>query len=120
NQLTFFGHAVDARPVMYHHGYDYEDIVSIKNTLQQYRREGLVNDEYSQKISAIIDEIYSPPHPLSVDDYVDQVTITNYWFFKKLFRNYRKSVPNLVFIAQEKVSLALILKHHIEQETIIH
>lgn len=120
NQLTFFGHGVDARPVMYHHGYDYEDIVSIKNALQQYRRDGLVNDEYSQKISAIIDEIYSPPHPLSVDDYVDQVTITNYWFFKKLFRNYRKSVPNLVFIAQEKVSLSLILKHHIEQETIIH
>lgn len=120
NQLTFFGHAVDARPVMHHHGYDYEDIVSIKNVLSQYKREGLVNDEYSQKISGIIDEIYSPPHPLSVDDYVDQVTITNYWFFKKLFKNYKKNAPNLVFMAQEKVSLSLIMAHHIDKDTLIH
>lgn len=120
NQLTFFGHTVSARPVMHHHGYDYEDIVSMKNALQQYKRDGLVNDEYFIKISALIDELYSPPHPLSVDDYVDQVTITNYWFFKKLFKNYRKNVPNLVFMSQEKVALALIMKHHIERETPIY
>lgn len=120
NQLTFFGHTVSPRPVMHHHGYDYEDIVSMKNALQQYKREGLVNDEYFIKISSLIDELYSPPHPLSVDDYVDQVTITNYWFFKKLFKNYRKNVPNLVFMAQEKVALALILKHHIDKETPIY
>lgn len=120
NQLTFFGQTVAARPVMYHHGYDYEDIVSIKNTLVQYKREGLINDEYFEKISTLIDDIYTPPHPLSVDDYVDQITITNYWFFKKLFKNYRKSVPNLVFIAQEKVALSLILKHHLEKETPIY
>ncbi len=120
NQLTFFGHTVSARPVMHHHGYDYEDIVSMKNALQQYKREGLVNDEYFTKISSLIDELYSPPHPLSVDDYVDQVTITNYWFFKKLFKNYRKNVPNLVFMSQEKVALALIMKHHIEKETPIY
>lgn len=120
NQLTFFGQTVAARPVMYHHGYDYEDIRSIKNVLIQYKRDGLVNDEFFEKIATLIEDLYTPPHPLSVDDYVDQLTITNYWFFKKLFKNYRKSVPNLVFIAQEKVALSLILKHHIERETPIY
>jgi len=119
NQVTFFGHTVDARPVMYHHGYDFEDIVSMKNALQQYKREGLINDEYYQKIAALIDEIYSTPHPLSLDDYVDQLTITNYWLFKRLFKNYKKSVPNLIFIAQEKVALELLLKHHLDNKTSI-
>lgn len=119
-QFTFFGHTVDARPVMHHHAYDYEDILAAKNALQQYKREGVINEEVYTKLSELIDEIYSGPHPLSVFDYVDQVTVTNYWLFKKLFKNYRKSVPNLVFLSQEKIALQLILEHHLENKTSIN
>lgn len=120
NQFTFFGHTVDARPVMHHHAYDYEDIISIKNSLQQLKREGSLSEEIYAGLVKWIEAIYGDPHPLSSGDYVDQVTITNYWLFKKLFENYNRQVPNLVFISQEKIALQLLLAYHLDTQTAIN
>lgn len=119
-QFTFFGHTVDPRPVMYHHAYDYEDIVSAKNALSQMRRDGDINEITQQKINALIDNIYRSPHALSLNDYTDQITVTNYYLFREIFKGYKKYVPNLVFLAQENIALNLLLKYHLQNPTSIH
>ncbi len=120
HQFTFFGHTVDPRPVMHHHAYDYEDIVSIQNARQQQKREGLITEDTYNRLMSLVKEIYSSPHPLSLNDYVDQVTVSNYWLFKKLFENYKKSVPNLVFLSQEKIALQLMMAYHLDNKTSIN
>lgn len=120
NPFAFFGHTVDARPVIHHPPYGTEGIKESKNDLGNYQREGKISQETYQKLLKFIDEVYNSPHPLSQNDYVDQITITNYWMFKKLFEQFNKSKPNLIFLSQEKVVLGLILDHHISNETTIH
>lgn len=120
DQFTFFGHTVDPRPVMYHHAYDYEDILKIKNLLAQSKREGEIGEEVYQKIVTIVDQIYGSPHALSLNDYADQITITNYWLFKEIFRDYKKNVPNLVYLAQENIALNLLTEYHLDNPTAIH
>ncbi len=119
-QITFFGHTVDARPVLHHAPYSHEDITAAKNSLNQLLREGKIDKETFDKISTVITEIYGSIHVLSADDYVDQLTITNYWLFKKLFEGYNKPVPNMVYLAQEKVVLQLLLDHHLNKKTSIN
>ncbi len=119
-QLTFFGHTVDARPVLHHAPYNHQDIIDAKNSLTQLVREGKLGKDQQDKLVELVDEIYGSIHALSADDYVDQLTITNYWLFKKLFENYNRPTPNLVYLAQEKVVLQLLLDHHIDQKTSIN
>ncbi len=118
--LTFFGHTVDAQTVLHHEAYAGEGIKECQNWLLAYEREGKISPETKRKISIFINEVYNTPHPLSLDDYVDQLTVTNYWMFKKLFQKYNKFRPNLIYLSQEKLTLELIYKNHLDKDTIIN
>ncbi len=120
NQFTLLGHTVDARPVIHHDPYYSEGIKESKNNILSLERNGEINKEVAQKINKFIESIYNTPHSLSADDYVNQITITNYYIFKNLFQKYNKFRPNLIFLAQEKLVLELIIKNHISQKTVIH
>lgn len=120
NQFTLLGHTVDARPVIHHEPYNSEGIKESKNNILALLRNGEINNQVFQKLNQFIEPIYNSPHPLSKNDYVDQITITNYWIFKNLFQKYNKFRPNLVFLAQEKLVLELLLANHISQKTTIH
>ncbi len=120
DDITLFGHTVDALPVIHHGPYDATGIKECQNWLLAYEREGKISKETKQRISSFINKIYNSPHPLSADDYLDQLTITNYFIFKKLFQKFNKFRPNLVYLSQEKVTLDLIKNNHLEKDTIIN
>lgn len=118
--VTLFGHTVDAQTVIHHETYGAEGIKECQNWLLAFEREGKISKETKQKIGGFINEIYNTPHPLSLNDYVDQLTVTNYWIFRKLFQKYNKFRPNLIYLSQEKITLDLILKNHLDKNTIIN
>jgi hypothetical protein len=118
--VTLFGHTVDAQTVIHHEPYNIEGIKECQNWLLAFEREGKIDKDTKNKINNFINETYNTPHPLSLDNYVDQLTVTNYWIFKKLFQKYNKFRPNLVYLSQEKITLDLILKNHLNKETIIN
>lgn len=118
--ITLFGHTVDAQTVLHHEAYGAEGIKECQNWLLAFEREGKISKETKQKIGGFLNEIYNTPHPLSLNDYVDQLTVTNYWIFRKLFQKYNKFRPNLVYLSQEKITLDLILKNHLDKSTIIN
>ncbi len=118
--LTLFGHTADARPVINHPPYHHDAITEIKNRIHTIQREGDLTKEETEKLISFFEEVYKSPHALSANDYHDQLTITNYWIFKKMFEKYPKAVPNLVFISQEKVTLQLLLKYHLYTDTLLH
>ncbi len=118
--VTLFGHTVDAQTVIHHEPYGAEGIKECQNWLLAFEREGKISKETKQKIGGFINEIYNTPHPLSLNDYVDQLTVTNYWIFRKLFQKYNKFRPNLIYLSQEKITLDLILKNHLDKNTIIN
>lgn len=118
--ITLFGHTVDAQTVLHHEAYDATGIKECQNWLLNYERDGKISKETKQKISTFVNEIYNTPHPLSLDEYVDQLTVTNYWIFKKLFQKYNKFKPNLIYLSQEKITLDLIKNNHLNKKTIIN
>lgn len=120
NQLTFLGHTVDSRPVLNHAPYSPEDIQMALNSLLQLKREAKITDEQYESLKDLTENIYGSPHAMSQDTFTDQITVTNYWLFKKLFQKFNRSVPNLVYLAHENISLKLLLTHHIDQKTAIH
>lgn len=120
DDITLFGHTVDALPVIHHGPYEATGIKECQNWLLAYEREGTITSEVKMKIGSFVNEIYNTPHPLSLDEYVDQLTITNYWIFKKLFQKYNKFRPNLVYLSQEKVTLDLIKNNHLDKGTILN
>jgi len=120
NQVGLFGHSVDARPVIHHPPYTTEAITEARNALLQLQRENKATKEVSQEIMRLLNQIYASPYALSQDDYVDQLTVSNYEFFKRLFAHFNKPTPNLIYLAQEKVVLDLLLEHHIHRDTTIH
>ena len=120
NLLPFFGHAYDSRPVIFHKSYEQDAIIDTKGRLEQLRREGAIGKKEIDRIKVLVDEIYASPHAMSMDTYVDQLTVTNYYFFKKLFSGYKKFTPNLIFLSQEMITLQLLSEYHLKQDTIIN
>ncbi|MBP9716835.1 MAG: hypothetical protein KBD51_02725 [Candidatus Levybacteria bacterium] len=120
DDITLFGHTVDALPVIHHEPYGAEGIKECQNWLLAYERDGKISKETKQKMNSFVNEIYNTPHPLSADDYLEQLTITNYWIFKKLFQKYNKFRPNLVYLSQEKITLGLIKNNHLNKDTVIN
>lgn len=118
--LTLFGHTADSRPVMHHPSYHHDAITDIKNKIIIMKRDADLTAEQSEKLISFFEEVYETPHALSANDYHDQLTITNYWIFKKMFENYQKAVPSLVFLSQEKITLRLLEQCHLTEDTLIH
>lgn len=119
-QMRFFGHTADAKPVLNHPAYGVDAITEIKSKLIALGREGKIGSVATTELFNLFEDVYASPHVLSCDTYVDQLTISNYWFFKKMFRNYKKFVPDLIFLSQEMVVLDLIKRHHLYEDTSLH
>lgn len=120
NQASLFGHTVDSRPVIHHPPYTMDAITGIRNSLVQLEREEKITKEMSRETMRFFTQVYASPHVLSQNDYPDQLTVSNYDLFKKLFGHYNKFTPNLVYLSQEKIVLELLLEHHLHQDTTIH
>lgn len=119
--ISFFGRSSDAESVMYSSPYSIEAVIEMKKKLETLQREGQLDENKKNSIDALLTTIYSSPHTFSANDFTDQLTITNYYFWKKLFPSIKENeVPNYIMLSQEKILLNLITKYHLDQDTPIH
>lgn len=121
SQIAFFGRSVDPKTVLYSSPYTQESITEIQKHLSTLQREGTLSQPVAEKIQTILQSVYATPHAYTGADYVDQLTITNYYFWKKLFPSFiETNVPNYIMLSQEKILLNLLTSYHIAQDTAIH
>lgn len=121
SQVTFFGRAVDPKTVLYAPPYTSQEVLDIEKRLSTSQNEGIMSHPVAHKIKALIEDIYISPHAYSASDFVDQLTITNFYLWRKLFPGFKKNqIPNYIMLSQEKVLLKLLLSYHLDQDTPIH
>jgi hypothetical protein len=120
-QLTFFGRSIDSSTVLYSPPYKTDALKEINKQLSFFVKEGQLTGENIDKIQSLFAAIYASPHPLTGTDFVDQLTITNYYFWKKLFPEYKEQdIPNYIMLSQEKILLQLLLDYHLDHDTIVN
>lgn len=115
SQVTFFGRAVDPKAVLFAPPYNASDILELKKRLENGK--GKENKE-AVKINELIDTVFATPHAYSGSDYVDQLTITNYYMWKKMFPSFKADeIPNFIMLSQEKILLKMLVDNHIYKNT---
>ena len=121
NQLTFFGRSADSQTVLYAPAYTHDTVAEMHKRLLSLVQEGKVQQEYAKTLDKLLVKRLSSPHALSMTEYVDQLTITNYYLWKTFFPSWNyTAIPNYIQLSQEKIVLKLILDYHLENDTLIH
>jgi len=118
-QIPFFGRSVDAIPVYNFPAYTYETIEHMKKEAFKLHQDGKLGQDQFHNLTKLIEKTYGSEHALSQQTFMDQISVTGYYNFKKIFSNYKKSVPNYIFLSQEEISTNLILKFHLNNKTTI-
>lgn len=119
HRLSFFPAKDSQRAVYGLGGYTQKDLLRIKKLLKRKVLVGHIRHEIAEKIVGLIDTIYGQPRVLESKNYSEQITKTNFEFWQQLFAPYKK-LPNLVYIDQETITSNLLIKHHLNQNTIIN
>jgi hypothetical protein len=120
NQLNFVGRAADAEPVISAEPYDEGLKKSMTKLLLHYRSEKLIKKRELNMLNQLLDEVFFTPDVLSQKRFIDQITITNFHIWKRMFASYSGNVPNLVFLSQEDVAAQLLKEFHLDQDTMLH
>ncbi len=119
--LTFFGRSADAATVMYASPYTIDSLQEIKKKIDSFVQAGTNTPVDKEKLYSLFNTVYASPHALSGEDYVDQLTITNFYFWKMLFPAFKEeNIPHYVMLSQEKIVLSLLLQYHLTNETPIY
>lgn len=117
--LVFFPRNTRPCPVIYYPAYTQEAISTAHGKLTELVLSKEVSLEVAEKIHKLLDEVYADPHVLNQKVFSDQVAITNFNIWKRIHEN-EKDASNLVYVEQERIVNALILKHHINKDTLIN
>ncbi len=118
-QLNLFGQSHEALSPMFHEPYGEASLGEVNKRAQQMRQNGKISKSHMQKLTKIIDSVFTSPHVLSQPFYTDQLTVVAYHMWEILMRGYSKFVPNLVFLSQESVTLRLLVNNHMHTDSIL-
>ncbi len=100
--------------------YTGEEIKKMKTILRDKVNAKDVHPEEADKINALLDEIYDQPDILNCESFSDQITKTNFTLWQKFFAPSHVEPPNLIYLEQEGLVVQLILKYHLDQDTVIN
>ncbi len=119
--LAFFGRSVDSNSVIYSPAYTGSSVSEMQKKLNQLFIEGTIDKKIVDQVESLLNKVYLNPHVMSQKNYIDQLSITNYHLWKKLFPSFQpEAVPNYVMLSQENILINLLLKFHLNQNTLIH
>lgn len=118
-QFNLFGQSHEAFSTIFHEPYGEVALSELEKRAVQLRQNGKLQKEHMQKIMDLLNNVYASPHVLAQKDYTDQLTVLNFHMWKELMKGYKKSVPNLIFLSQELITLALLKKYHMNTESIL-
>ncbi len=112
--LSFFPASARSCPVFNFRSYTTTEIEQVKKTIHKNKYRSEIED----KLVALLDDVYLQPAALAAGTFSEQVTLTNAALWRKFFQP--NSAPaELLSIEQESVVTALLLRYHLDQDTII-
>ncbi|MEK7673071.1 MAG: hypothetical protein AAB373_04260 [Patescibacteria group bacterium] len=79
-----------------------------------------VDKKVGDEIYQIFRDIYLNSEILAAKSYCDQIGKTNLLLWQKFFEKSGVKLPNLIHIEQEEVVVKLLIKYHLNQDTILN
>ncbi|HUQ85721.1 MAG TPA: hypothetical protein VM077_05330 [Candidatus Limnocylindrales bacterium] len=119
NSVTFFPRKVRPFPLFNYGPYPQEAIDKAKQTLLNLTKDGAIAHTQAEKVTKILDDVYSHKNIISSQNFSDQATRTNYMLFKE-HMSFGKKMPDLVYLNQERIVLDILSKHHMKEPTTLH
>ncbi len=117
-QVSFFPASENQRSVFGMQAYAKTDLDRLKKNLWLKVREGTLRMAVAEKVASIIDGVYGQADVLARANFSEQISVTN----AKLWKNFFPSgytAPRLIYLDQERVTMDILLSHHLSSSTII-
>lgn len=100
--------------------YGREELDQIYGTLDKKLKKKEITQEQYEKIFNIFKEVYDSPEMLAMPSYTEQISKTNFLLWQKFFSESNIKMPNLIYLEIEDIVTKLIIKYHLNQDTIIN
>jgi len=113
--LSFFPASARSCPVFNFRAYTAVEMEQVKNTIRKKHCQSTLED----KLTQLIDDVYLQPEMLTCRTFTDQVTLTNATLWKHFFSPHQ-APAELLSLEQESIVSALLLRYHLDQDTIIN
>ncbi|KKW22749.1 MAG: hypothetical protein UY65_C0016G0009 [Parcubacteria group bacterium GW2011_GWA2_51_12] len=104
-------------PVFKFRSYLKSEIEKLAKLLRRKAQNKEIPQTVSQKVTAVLEEIYQADEVLALQSYSDQITLTNFRLWKKFFGEHEKIKPNLIYLEEEAVVSRLLVDHHLAGNT---
>lgn len=114
-RLSFFPASARSCPVFNFRAYTTADIEQVKKTI----RKNKYNSTIEEKLVLLLEDVYLDPQALAANTFTDQITLTNKTLWHKFFEPHHQPPAELLSVEQESVVTKLLLRYHLDQDTII-
>lgn len=106
-------------PVIGFRPYRSEEINKAKKDICHRRDGNQLDNSTAEKLTYLIDEIYNNK-TLALPSFADQITYSNFLLWRKFFSLQKITGPDLIYLPQEELVKTLLIKHHLNNDTIIN
>ena len=119
HRLPFFSANLRPASVYKFPAYGDEELDKMFSALNSQRKNDEINAQEFNRVNDILKKIYIQPELLDRKSYKDQICISNFNLWKEFFPKQEREMPNLVYLSLEDVVVNLIIKKHLDKDTII-
>lgn len=119
-QFSFFGHSVDALPLVNHRGYNNDSLKNVRKSLYTMWNERFVWKPQYRSLSDLIEQVFADKSVLDQATYTNQAARFNYLLWNKISKVLNKPLQRLIFIDQEKLVNRLLLDNHLDKGTVVN
>jgi hypothetical protein len=120
HRLPFFSGNLRPASVYKISAYGDEELDKMFTALKDKLEEGKITQVEFDRVEAILKRIYVYPEVLDKKWYKDQICLTNFNLWKEFFSESKENLPNLIYVSLEDVVVNLLIKNHLNQDTIIN
>ena len=120
HRLSFFSGNFKPSTVYTLPAYQKKDFDKMVKTLSDMAAKGEITAAIHDKINSLITDLYDREELYKRNNYLEQIAITNFDLWHKLFNVGQVKLPNLIYLELEDIVVKLITKFHLNQDTIIN
>ncbi len=120
HRLSFFSSHVKPSLVYNLPPYTKENIDQVYINLNKNLVKKEISEELYNKITDLLKDIYDQSDVYKAKTYCEQISKTNFLLWKRFFPENRVQLPNLIYLELEDITSKLIIKNHLQQNTIIN
>lgn len=119
-RISFFPASMRACPVFNWRSYTTDEIELIIKDIVTKQKNKLLQPAVADKLVKTMQEVYLAPQAVAAKTFSDQVTITNYALWGRFFGDTEQTPAQLITLEQETLVMRLLLKYHLDQDTVLH